>query len=134
MIVRIGTITGTYPVEGKCQVHYGDTGITADKLPLLTFNHEFKMPEIGDTVLCLHCENDQSTGFVLGTFYNAKVTPPNAGEKYRKEIVKDRARCEYKDEALSLYAPQFLIEAAEGSVTIRAKEVKMVTDHGTTVL
>ncbi len=118
MIVRIGKVTGLYPDEGKIQVYYEDTNTTAEKLPLVTFGKEYKMPEMNETVLCLHSDIDGSTGFVLGTFYNADVLPPQNGAKYKKEIVKDKARIEFYDNKLQIYAP----------------EVKIITDHGTTTL
>lgn len=138
-MIRIGKVTGIYPDEGKVQVYYEDINTTAEKLPLMTFNKEYEMPEVGDIVLSVHMDNDASTGFVLGTYYNETVKPPTDGTKYLKEMLKDKAKVECKNDTLKITAPKIefvagnsKVELEENIIRITSPTVKIITDNGTT--
>lgn len=87
MIIRVGKVTNVYTKTGQVKVLYEDTGNTSMKLPMLTFNNEYKMPAVGSYVITLHLENGSSKGFVLGTYWSENNIPPEpALGVYRKDM------------------------------------------------
>lgn len=115
MRIRIGKVTTLYPSEGKVRVLYEDISETSVKLPLLTFNNEYRMPKIGTTVVTIHMENS-SAGFVLGEYWSGVNKPNETGEKlYRKSI--DEASLKYSNGQLEIYSPQILLRTPSGTIT-----------------
>ena len=80
MIVRIGRVSAIF--GGKVQVNYEDLDSTSE-VPMLTFNNEYSMPNVGDLVLTLHRENGSSKGYCLGTFYGISNTPDTEADYYK---------------------------------------------------
>lgn len=90
--IRIGEVTQIFPEEGKVKVCYEDDDNASCKLPLLMFNGEYLMPEVGDTVLTIHRPSGSSEGFVIGKYYsedNEVKADLEEGEIFRKDITED---------------------------------------------
>lgn len=113
MIVRVGKVTNIYPPEGKIRVHYMDRNETSVKLPLLAA--EYKMPEIGDTVLILHIPG-RSSGFVLGEFWCENKKPAMTGE-FRKQLGKG-SYIELNNGELKIVSPKIVFQSDAGTVTM----------------
>ena len=116
MIVRFGTVTNIYPEEGKVRVLYEDRDETSVKLPL--FAHEYKMPEVGKTVVTLHMmDGRRSSGFVLGEFWSDIKKPEQFGEKlFRKDIGED-SYIQWNDGRLEIVSPEIVFRTRTGTVT-----------------
>ena len=115
MIIRVGKVTNVYITTGKVKVLYEDTGNTSVKLPMLTFNNEYKMPPIGAHVLTAHMENGSSKGFVLGTYWSDNNIPPEIGlSTYRKDMGNGT-----------------YIKSVGGTCSIRASAIQLIASAGT---
>ena len=113
MIVRVGKVTNVYPSEGKVRVHYKDRNETSVKIPLLAA--EYKMPEVGATVLTLHMEG-KSSGFLLGEFWS-EVKKPNVKGTYRKEFGTD-SYAELSEGTFKIVSPKIIFQTDAGTVTM----------------
>lgn len=80
-IVQQGHISSVNYESGSVRVVFADqmNTVSAD-LPM--FNSEYKMPDIGDTVVCLFLSNNPTRGFCLGT-PNQSPTVTGAGVFYK---------------------------------------------------
>ncbi len=100
--IRVGRVSSINYESGMIRVTYHDKddSVTAE-YPLLTNNDEYIMPEIGQDVIVAHLSNGSSRGAVIGTLWNGKHIPYEAGKGlYRKELSrkKDAAYIRYSDE------------------------------------
>lgn len=100
--VRVGKVSSVNYDAGMVRVTYHDKddSVTSE-FPVLTNNDEYRMPQIGDSVLVAHLSNGSSRGAILGTLWNQKHIPSEAGSSlYRKELSrkKDAAYIRYSDE------------------------------------
>ena len=113
--IRIGTVSTVDYERGMASVKYEDmnNSVTAD-MPFLSFNGEYKMPHIDDTVLVLYLSNGSSIGIIIGSFWNTANKPPVSGKDvYYKEL-----------------APGVIFEFRNGELVIKAPKIKFVTDEG----
>ena len=86
--IRVGKVSSIDYEKGMIKVVYADKddSVTND-LPFLTFNGEYKMPNIDDMVLVLHLSNGSAMGVTMGTFWNDKNKPGESKKGlYRKEF------------------------------------------------
>lgn len=99
--IRVGRVSSINYEAGMIRVTYHDKddSVTAE-YPLLTNNDEYIMPEIGQDVIVAHLSNGSSRGAIIGTLWNKKHIPCEAGKGlYRKELSrkKDAAYIRYSD-------------------------------------
>lgn len=84
------------------RVTYRDKDETVtSEFAILTNNDEYRMPQIGQDVLVSHLSNGSSRGAIIGTLWNKKYAPKEAGaDLYRKDLSrkKDAAYIRYSDE------------------------------------
>lgn len=109
--VRVGRVSSVNYEAGMVRVTYRDKddSVTSE-FPVLTNNDEYRMPQVGDRVLVAHLSNGSSRGVILGTLWNWKHVPNEAGSSlYRKELSrkKDAAYIRYCDET-----GEYLVKAA----------------------
>lgn len=124
MFVRFGTVTNIYPEEGKVRVLYQDRDETSVKLPLLA--HEYKMPEVGKTVVTLHMmEGRRSSGFVLGEFWSDVNKPKETGEKLFRQELGEEAYIRWKEEEYKLVSPKMVFQANDGNIIMELKDGEM---------
>lgn len=85
--IRIGKVSSIDYDNGMIQVFYTDhDGSVTRALPVLNFNDEYKMPQIGSYVLVAHLSNGSEAGYVLGNYWNISHSPASTGKGvYRKE-------------------------------------------------
>lgn len=104
--LRIGKVSSIDYDNGMIRVLYTDRdGAVTKSLPMLTFNDEYKMPQVGDYVLVGHLSNGMEAGYVMGTFWNTANDPGRSGKDvYRKEFAhkKGEAYIDYDGEEKKL--------------------------------
>lgn len=123
-LIRVGRVSRIDYTNGMISVTYPDLDdCTTSLLSVVSFNDEYKMPEIGDDVLVLHLPSGQARGLVLGKYWNKKNPPASSGQGvYRKEFasVPGEAYMKYNPETeeLLIKAPKirFLTDDADISV------------------
>lgn len=100
--IRVGRVSSINYEAGMARVTYRDKDDTVTcEFPILTNNDEYRMPQVGQNVVVAHLSNGSSRGAIIGTLWNQKYGPYEAGkELYRKELSrkKDAAYIRYSDE------------------------------------
>lgn len=100
--IRVGRVSSVNYEAGMARVTYRDKDETVtSEFAILTNNDEYRMPQIGQDVLVSHLSNGSSRGAIIGTLWNKKYAPKEAGEDlYRKDLSreKDAAYIRYSDE------------------------------------
>lgn len=100
--IRVGRVSSINYEAGMARVTYRDKDDTVTcEFPILTNNDEYRMPQVGQDVVVAHLSNGSSRGAIIGTLWNQKYVPYEAGkELYRKELSrkKDAAYIRYSDE------------------------------------
>lgn len=100
--IRVGRVSSINYETGMARVTYRDKddSVTGE-FPILTNNDEYRMPQVGQDVLVAHLSNGSSRGGIIGTLWNRKHQPFEAGKNlYRKELSreKDAAYIRYSDD------------------------------------
>ena len=113
--IRLGQVSTVDYSNGMVSVRYPDLdNSVTNKMPMLSFNGEYKMPNVDDTVVVLKLSNGSSIGIVLGGYWNTTNKPVAAGKNvYRKEI-SDNTFFEYKDNCLVIHSPNIRFETDSG--------------------
>lgn len=114
--IRTGKVSAVNYQTGMMKVVYMDKGkaVTAD-MPCANYNDEYSMPKVGSSVLVAHLTNGSSRGVVIGTMWNRKNTPPEAGkELYRKDLSKTpgAAMVRYSDQS-----GEYLVRVPEAHIS-----------------
>ena len=129
--IRIGKVSSVNYGRGTIRVAYTDKNAVSAELPFLTFNDEYKMPNIDDMVLVMHLSNGTAVGFVCGTFWSDTKKPPESGKGlYRKDLGQSQgeAYIKYSDGVLTLKADKIILESSSvGTSTINVDTVNAGT-------
>lgn len=137
--IRIGRVSSVNYDEGMLAVTYPDMddSVTSE-FPVFSLTDEYKMPNVGDTILVVHLSNGQSAGIVLGRFWSKANLCANPGKgKFRKEFAPSDAfgKCflEYDDdsETMKLHVPKKLEIIVEEECAVTAKNLTLVTTDTT---
>lgn len=118
MTIRVGKVTNVYPKSGRVKVLYEDTNNTSVRLPLLTFNNEYKMPVVGSYVLTAHLQNGSSKGFVLGTYWSDNNSPAESGIGVYRKDMGGGVYARSSNGTYKLYASDIQLVASKGVVTV----------------
>lgn len=116
-LIRIGRISTVNYKEGTAKVVYKDRDdmVTGD-FPLLA--NEYLMPKVDDMVLVLHTKRNKASGVIVGPVWNDDNRPGLTGKnKYLKEMT-DKSS----------------IKAEEGTMEIKAENIKFICDSGSITL
>lgn len=120
-LIRVGRVSKIDFDNGMVAVTYPDLDDSVTSfLSVVSFNDEYKMPEVGDEVLVVHLSSGQSRGLVLGHYWNKTNLSEHTGEGvYRKEFGQDygEAYMDYDGE-LEIYAPSIRLSTTAGSITV----------------
>ena len=120
-LIRVGCVSKINE-EGTIEVTYPDRDdAVTDPFPVLSFNDEYKMPEIGQDVLVLHLSNGSALGIVLGPYWNKDNKPAVSGKDvYRKEMAQTpgKAYAQYKDGTVELRGPAVRLTCSSGAITV----------------
>lgn len=130
--LRIGEVTQVFPEEGKVIVAYEDNDNATVKLPLLTFNGEYLMPEVGDTVLTAHLHSGSSTGFVLGKYYsqdNEVKADLEEGEIFRKDITEETYLSVTEEDLTTLITKRLRMTGDDWELALDNEEGSHIETH-----
>lgn len=114
-IIRTGTVCSTNPDAGTVKVVFADrSGSVSAELPML--RSIYRMPEIGETVLCLFLTNNPARGFCLGTYFSPDNPPPAPGDGilYMDLFGAGFVKYDNATQTLTLHAPHVTIEQEGG--------------------
>ena len=121
-VIRIGKVSSVDYENGMIKVTYPDLdNAVTDDLPVMSFNGEYKMPEIGKEVLVLHLSNGTAAGIALGPYWNKRNQPAESGPGlYRKELgsYPGEAFAKCVGGVLEINAAQIVFVTESGSVTV----------------
>lgn len=121
-LIRVGCVSKINYEESTIEVTYPDRDdAVTDPFPVLSFNDEYKMPEIGQDVLVLHLSNGSALGIVLGPYWNKDNKPAVSGKDvYRKEMAQTpgKAYAQYKDGTVELRGPAVRLTCSSGAITV----------------
>lgn len=121
-LIRVGCVSKINYTAGTIEVTYPDRDdAVTDPFPVLSFNDEYKMPDIGDDVLVLHLSNGSALGVVLGPYWNEDNKPQVSGKDvYRKELSRTpgKAYMQFKDGTVDLRGPAVRLTCSSGSITV----------------
>ncbi len=99
--IRFGKVSSIDYDSGMVRVTYRDKDDTVTMpFAMLNYNDEYRMPKVGEQVAVAHLSNGSSRGVILGTEWNKKNRPHEAGENiYRKDLSrkKNAAYIRYDD-------------------------------------
>jgi len=83
-MTRIGIVSSVDTEKGMARVTFGNDNLTTtDLMPILTFNDEYRMPEVGTNVAVILLDNDIYDGIILGNFWS-DVNRPDSAKMYKK--------------------------------------------------
>ncbi len=78
-VVQSGIVNSVNYEAGTVCVNFTDLSDSISRdLPM--FSNEYRMPEIGDTVVCIFLSNNPARGYCLGKPYSDGSPPREAGE------------------------------------------------------
>ena len=99
--IRVGRVSSVNYETGMARITYWDKDETVtSEFPMLNYNNEYRMPEVGQDVMVAHLSNGTSRGVILGTLWNERYAPLETGATlYRKDFSrkKDAAYVRYDD-------------------------------------
>ena len=124
--IRIGTVNTVNYENGVLSVIYEDRDdcITQD-IPFLTFNNEYKMPDVGEKVLVLNLSNGAGMGICLGTYWEEENAPPigKKGVYYKKINDKTSIRYDVSTKSLVIEAEHLVLKATADGVETTLKDL-----------
>lgn len=126
-IMRVGVVSSVDPEAGTVRVAFKDRdNMESYDLPVLVKNtlenRDYWMPDIDEQVLCVFLPIGLESGFVLGSFYTEKVTPPAAELSKRVIEFKDGTRIEYDRDAHKL---QIDVPESAGKVVVNSPKIDL---------
>lgn len=134
--IRTGRISSVDYDSGMVSVLYKDRdNSVTDKIPFLSMNGEYKMPNIDDIVLVLNLSNGSSMGIVIGTFWSTCNKPVETGAGlYRKELGSkpDESYIKYKDGTVTIKADNIILDSKSAeiktlnAISINAKNINKI--------
>jgi phage baseplate assembly protein V len=114
-LIQIGEVSSVDYKAGTVKVLMSDvTDTVTTDLPVL--NHEYLMPNIGDTVLCVFLTNGPSYGICLGGYFQDETPPTVWGKGMYYKALPDGAFIKYDTDTktLTLSAEHVVIEQTGG--------------------
>ncbi len=128
-VLKIGEVTSLDPSGCKVRVTFDDEdSVTSDWLPVLQpntlDNHDYRMPDIGEDVLCLFTGESAETGFVIGSFYAGEIQPPTSSGDIRMVQFKDGSVIQYDrgGHKLKVVISGTKIEADQQNINVTAPQ------------
>ena len=119
--IRIGRVSRIDYENGMIAVAYMDRDESVTKMmPYLQMGGEYHMPQVEQRILVLHLSDDSEVGVALGPFWDDVSTPPVYGKDvFHKELSHEEG------------AAYIHHDPETGVLTIRAKDIKLITDADT---
>ena len=132
-LARVGIVSSVNPADMTARVTFPDRDdfVRADLHIITTGSQDTKvywLPYVGEQVVCLFSANDNNLteGYILGTMYNSKDTPPANGQGVRAVKFADGSSVTNDNGNITVNAT--------GSVTINAPTVTINGGAGDVVV
>lgn len=132
-LARVGIVSSVNPADMTARVTFPDRDnlVSADLHIITTGSQDTKvywLPYVGEQVVCLFSANDNNLteGYILGTMYNSKDTPPATGQGVRA--------VKFADGSTVINDNGNITVNATGSVTINAPTVTINGGSGDVVV
>lgn len=113
-VIRIGEVSSVNYKTGMVSVVYKDQdNAVTDMLPCLSLDDEYKMPAVGDDVVCLHFPNGMAAGICLGKYWNEDNRSALTGKDvFRKELARQagKAYIQYKNGTITIKADRIVLD------------------------
>lgn len=113
-VIRIGEVSSVDYKNGMVSVIYEDRDdAVTDLLPCLSLDDEYKMPAVGDEVVCLHFPNGMAAGICLGKYWNKDNRSELTGKDvFRKELARaaGKAYIQYKNGTITIHADNIILD------------------------
>lgn len=123
-MIRIGVVNTISYEDGVLSVIYPDLDDSIiDDVPILTFNDEYKMPNIGDKVLIVKISD--GTDICLGTYWEKENLPPLGIENAYCKKINEKTSIQYdvNDKSLVLEAERIKFKAISDGIEITLKDL-----------
>ena len=107
-LIRFGKVSSVDPTKAAVRVVFNDLdNLVSAELPVLQSsclaNKFYNLPDVGDSVVCLMAPNDEhGAGFVLGSFFTEKNTPPAQSQEISMLQFGDGTTIKYNRESHEL--------------------------------
>lgn len=124
-LIRFGVVSEVIPEKCAARVTFQDRdNLVSAELPVLQAsclqNAFYSLPDVGDNVVCLMCPNDQNgSGFILGSFYNEKNPAPAQDENISMIKFQDGTTISYNRES------HLLSVKCVGNIKINGKRIDL---------
>ena len=110
-IVQQGKVSSIDYDTGSVRVVFTDRQNSVSA-PLPMFNSEYKMPDVGDVVICLFLSNNPSRGYCLGT-PNQSLTVTGEGVYYKDFFGEGYIKYDSDTKTLTISAGHVVINGTE---------------------
>lgn len=122
-LIRIGTISSLNPKKAKARVIFEDRdNLVSKELPVLfqrtLGTKDYSMPKVGEQVLCIFQPNGLEEGYIIGSYYTEKITPPADDEKKRLIKFEDGSIVEYNNGEITIKGAKSINIIAATNVNI----------------
>lgn len=115
-LVQTGKVNSINYDAGTVRVIFDDIqNSISGELPMLS--GEYKMPDVGDKVLCIFLSNNPSRGFCLGKYYQSSNPSQTAGEGvfYKDLFGEGFIKYDKSTHTLTLQAPHIVTTETGGT-------------------
>ncbi len=133
----VGEISAIYPERGTARVLLPDFGLVTKEcqiaFPASVKSHDYRMPEVGETVLVVFLDNGHETGFIIGYVYNRKDPVPVASADVRHWSMEGAGAIELDRANGSMTfvdASGSVIKMAGGDIVLKSKRNILLNPSG----
>lgn len=119
-LIRVGKVSNIDYETGMVEILYPDRdeAVTAG-FAYLSFNGEYKMPAIGQSVAALHLSSGTSAGIVLGPYFNRSNRPRYSGKGVYYKEIGENAYMLLLDRELTIHAEKIRLSDGKGEITLQ---------------
>lgn len=125
--IHAGEVSAIYPERHTARVLLPDLNIVSDELPILVpaavKSHDYRLPEVGETVLVAFSSSGAEAGYILGCLYTAGDPVPVKSKDVRHWSMEGAGAIELDRSAHSVTiidAHGSVIKMAGGDITLQA--------------
>lgn len=137
-IIKIGSVSSINPEKHTARVTFTeDQNQTTAEMSIICRNTysncDYDLPDLNEDVLCIFRPCGESDGFIIGSFYDGKITPPTSNLNTRMVKFSDDTTVTY-DRAghnLDIKIGQTSIHADQSTVSVKTSTNISLESGGT---
>ena len=125
--IHAGEVSAIYPARHTARVRLPDLDIVTDELPIVVpaavKSHDYRLPEVGETVLVAFSTSGEEAGYILGCLYTAADPVPVKSADVRHWSMEGAGAIELDRAAHSVTiidAHSSVIKMAGGDIVLQA--------------